>query len=70
MTRLEIQRALELKSRENFERRYLKPALADGVLEMTLPDKTNSRLQKYRLTQAGKKLLEEKHADAARSAAY
>lgn len=57
MTRMEIQRALELKSRENFERRYLKPALADGVLEMTLPDKPNSRLQKYRLTEAGKKLL-------------
>jgi len=57
MTRMEIQRALELKSRENFERRYLKPALADGVLEMTLPDKPNSRLQRYRLTEAGKKLL-------------
>jgi hypothetical protein len=65
MTRIEIQRALELKSRENFERRYLKPALAKGVLEMTLPDKPNSRLQKYRLTQAGKKLLEESHADTA-----
>ena len=61
MTRIEIQRALELKSRENFERRCLKPALAEGMLEMTLPDKPNSRLQKYRLTQAGKKLLEEKN---------
>ena len=57
MTRMEIQRALELKSRENFERRYLKPALADGLLEMTLPDKPNSRLQRYRLTETGKKLL-------------
>jgi hypothetical protein len=37
MTRMEIQRALELKSRENFERRYLRPALAEGMLEMTLP---------------------------------
>jgi ATP-dependent DNA helicase RecG len=55
---------------ENFERRYLKPALADGVLEMTRPDKPNSRLQKYRLTEAGKKLLGEKRADPPRTAAY
>jgi hypothetical protein len=37
--------------------------LADGVLEMTRPDKPNSRLQKYRLTEAGKKLLGKKRAD-------
>ncbi len=70
MTRTQIQQALELKGRENFERRYLKPALADGVLEMTRPDKPNSRLQKYRLTEAGKKLLGEKPADPPRTAAY
>ena len=70
MTRTEIQQALELKSRENFERRYLKPALADGVLEMTRADKPNSRLQKYRLTEAGKKLLEENRAVPPRTAAY
>ena len=32
---------------------YLQPAIAGGVLEMTIPDKPTSRLQKYRLTAKG-----------------
>jgi hypothetical protein len=42
MTRSEIQTALDLKGRANFENRYLKPALADGLIELTLPDKPTS----------------------------
>jgi hypothetical protein len=34
----------------------LKPALEQGLVEMTIPDKPNSRLQKYRLTALGKQL--------------
>ena len=48
---------LSLKGRDNFEKLYLAPALAAGLIERTIPDKPNSRLQQYRLTSQGKALL-------------
>ena len=51
MSRQEIQSALALRGRENFEARYLKPALEAAFIERTIPEKPNSRLQKYRLTE-------------------
>ena len=57
MTRQQLQGALALKSEENFRQRYLMPALAAGLIEMTIPDKPTSRLQRYRLTAQGKALL-------------
>ena len=56
MDRQEIQNQLNLSDRENFRQNYLKPALEFGFIEMTIPDKPNSRLQKYRLTNLGKQL--------------
>ena len=53
-TRQELQLALNLKSRANFEGRYLKPAIEAGYVTLTIPDKPRSRLQKYRLTDKGK----------------
>jgi hypothetical protein len=53
MTRRELQSVLELRAEENFRKKYLMPALDADYLEMTIPDKPNSRLQKYRLTQKG-----------------
>ena len=61
MLRVEAQRALGLKSQANFRDRYLKPALDAGLIEMTIPDKHNSRLQKYRLTEVGRRLLIDAH---------
>ena len=38
---------LELKSREGFRRNYLKPALELNLVSMTIPDKPNSKNQRY-----------------------
>ena len=52
----EMIQSLELKHRPTFLYDYLKPALEQGFIEMTIPDKPNSSLQKYRLTILGKQL--------------
>ncbi len=54
----ELQQALELKDRKSFRKRYVQPALEIGLIEMTIPNKPNSRLQQYRLTELGQKLVE------------
>ena len=59
MSRDALQSALKLQDRKSFRERYLKPALAEGLIEMTLPDKPNSRLQKYRLASQGRLWLRE-----------
>ena len=38
---------LELKSKEGFRRNYLRPALDMNLIRMTIPDKPNSRNQRY-----------------------
>ena len=53
----EIMIALELKHRPTFRENYLHPALERGFIEYTIPDKPNSRLQKYRLTKKGAEYL-------------
>lgn len=45
----EIMKRLGLSHRPTFRQNYLNPALSHGVIEMTIPDKPNSRNQKYRL---------------------
>ena len=56
LTRTELQDAVGLTHREHFRKAYLLPALETGLIEMTQPDKPNSRSQRYRLTPAGREL--------------
>lgn len=44
----ELMQRLGLKNRAAFSRTYLKPALEQGLIQMTIPDKPNSRNQRYK----------------------
>lgn len=57
MKRVEIQQVLGLRHEEHFRKNYLLPALNAGCIEMTIPEKPKSSLQKYRLTQEGRNVL-------------
>ena len=52
-TRAELMTKLSLSHRPTFSNLYMKPLLEQGLVEMTIPDKPNSRNQKYRLTPKG-----------------
>lgn len=56
--RSELQELLSIKNRDYFRTDYLIPAINDGYIELTIPDKPNSRNQKYRLTTKGLELKE------------
>ena len=46
-TRDEMQQFMGLGNREHFRKSYLKPLLESGQLKMTIPDKPNSKNQRY-----------------------
>jgi ATP-dependent DNA helicase RecG len=53
----ELQQAAGLRHRAHFQATILKPLLARGWLEMTIPERPNSRNQRYRTTEDGKVAL-------------
>lgn len=53
----DIQNITGIKHRETFQRNYLDYLLNEGLLVRTIPNKPQSRLQRYRLTEKGSKLL-------------
>jgi len=53
MSRQALQEKLGLRDDDHFRTAYLQPALDAGLIEMTIPDKPTSRLQKYRRTARG-----------------
>lgn len=53
LTRKEIFGAIGLAGDSRSAKRHIEPLLSCGFIEMTIPEKPNSRLQKYRLTAKG-----------------
>ena len=58
-----IREALGLKDRTHVRNTYIVPALEAELIEYTIPEKPNSRLQKYRLTDKGKEWVEQNQAE-------
>ncbi|HKL85739.1 MAG TPA: hypothetical protein VJ861_05355 [Treponemataceae bacterium] len=48
LSRKELQVRIGLADEKNFRQKYLLPALVAGYIEMTIPEKPQSSLQKYR----------------------
>jgi len=55
----EIFDAFQLKDCRRRHDTHIDQILADGLVERTIPDKPTSCLQKYRLTETGRRLLEQ-----------
>ncbi len=53
----QLREALEIKHRPTFRKNYIHPAIKAGYIELTIPEIPTSRLQKYRLTDAGRAWL-------------
>ena len=56
LSRKELLEASGLRDRKSFTKRWLAPALEAGFIEMTIPNKPNSRMQRYKLTVSGKRM--------------
>jgi ATP-dependent DNA helicase RecG len=56
-TRAQLQLAAGMLDREHFRTRTLRDLLSAELLERTIPERPNSRLQQYRLTPKGRKLI-------------
>lgn len=58
-SRDDLQVKLKISNRDYFRKAYINAALTTELIEMTIPDKPNSKNQKYRLTPKGKVLQEQ-----------
>ena len=53
LSRSEMMERLGLSHRTNFNENYIDKAFENGWIEMTIPDKPQSKKQRYRLTKVG-----------------
>ena len=54
--REDLQNKLGLSDREYFRKNYLNPAIEEGLVALTIPDKPTSSKQQYFLTEKGKEV--------------
>ncbi len=64
LSRQKLQTRVGIHHDEHFRLAYVLPALNAGLVEMTVPDKPHSRLQKYRLTEKGRTVLQQGKTEA------
>jgi len=63
-SRAEIMSALGITNQTRAFQRHVEPLIDAGLVERTIPDKPTSRLQRYRITDAGRTCLNRLSGDA------
>jgi len=63
-SRAEIMSALGITNQTRAFQRHVEPLIEAGLVERTIPDKPTSRLQRYRITDAGRTYLNRLSGDA------
>lgn len=56
-TIVDLMKMIGWKNRTKFRQKYIIPLLSEKLIVMTIPEKPQSRMQKYLLTELGRKLL-------------
>ena len=64
LSRKEIFAKVGISSDTRAFRRHVEPLVAEGFVEMTMPNKPNSKLQRYRLTDSGRSAIRIKQSSA------
>lgn len=62
LSRQELQEKLGLRNREHFRQSYLRPALEEGLIAMSNPEKPRAADQKYSITERGVACINEMQA--------